>query len=721
MKANIIRKLDKPYFLLRTHDRIGHFLQPQMERMFFLGEHGLGRFLPSAKIVEVDGVKAVKYTLTKGQQKTLRPMKFITHPELCALRKAVSSFLSPQEKLTKYETELRKSFRLPDPELEPESYLLWGSKRNPKLLILWGVEYTPGTSLPIISTNENGRVDSICSKLARKVVRRTKEWVGTAAICSMIFLGAGSFFLMKDTSAPEVLSVSSTNNPKIVTVIFDEEINFSSLGPESFKLRNTAHVLTPKFDGSNPNKVVLELEEPLNDRKDYFLDFGLTQKPMDLAGNEVGDNQKIKSERQREFRFEDLEAPKIVEVEPLPPNSLIVRFNEAVSLRSVLRPSTFWLSEFTLLDAVLEENFQQSVTLIFEEPLVHNGSYLLEVKGLEDDSEYRNQLHENVEFRYLDTFGPDLISTIPGENQSEIILLFDECLEPESALKTENYEVEGMDVFSVSPYKPYEDHTLGKNSFKAVRLVTTPLSSHKDYQISVSAVGDRMNPPNLMDKQSVTYSYRGNLDRTPPFVSKAKGNGDKLLLVFSEILDQNALAKDSFKIEELRSGRNMRIGALEFEVRDDCSLVTLQLESEQIPGQMYRIAVTECKDSSGNAAHLDHLYKARGIFREPIAIDASSEIQSGQSVVGFKLPKGVLWETNSIKNIQAYGISIQGSKAIEVEQVSYEVTSNGAEVRLSLQQPLEENGRYQFFLEGAKLADGSVVERPYHGSIQVGV
>ena len=119
--------------------------------------------------------------------------------------------------------------------------------------------------------------------------------------------------------------------------------------------------------------------------------------------------------------------------------------------------------------------------------------------------------------------------------------------------------------------------------------------------------------------------------------------------------------------------------------------------------------------------HLDHLYKARGIFCEPIALNASREIQSGQSVVGFKLPQGVRWESNSIKNIQAYGISIQGSKAIEVEQVSYEVTSNGAEVRLSLQKPLQDNGRYQFFLEGARLADGSVVERPYHGTIQVGV
>ena len=97
MKTQIIRKLDKSYFLLRTHDKIDHFLQPQVERIFHSSKNSMGRFLPPAKIIQEKGGRSVCYYLTKMQAKTLRPLKEITLPELNALKKAATDFLSPEK------------------------------------------------------------------------------------------------------------------------------------------------------------------------------------------------------------------------------------------------------------------------------------------------------------------------------------------------------------------------------------------------------------------------------------------------------------------------------------------------------------------------------------------------------------------------------------------------------------------------------------------------
>ena len=719
MKSEILRKLEKPYFLLRTHDRVGHFMQHQMDRMFFKGKNGLGAFLPPAKLVEVDGIKSVKYSLTKIQAKTLRPLKFIPLPELKSFQRAAEDFFSPKADLTKYETDLRQSFKLPDPELEPESYFLWGTKRNPKLLVLWGVEKVPGSSLPLVGQSQSA--ESVYSKLSQKVVRRTKEWLGTTLACSVLGILSMVFVLTEDTSPPEIASVTAINDASTVKVVFNEAVNFMELGVESFRLRNTAYVLTPNEVPDEPNAVSLSLNQPLEERKDYCLDFGLFQRPMDLAGNPVGEAEILESERVRYFRFEDQCAPLITEIEPLPPSSLIVRVNEPVSLRSVLRPSTFRLSNFALVDSRIdEESHGREITLEFDETLVNNGSYVLEVNGLEDDSEYRNQLNEKFEFRYVDSFGPDLVKTIQGRNQSEIILHFDECLEPISSLNIANYQIDGgAQILHVVPYKPYQDAQWGDGAFSAVRLVTTPLIPLQQYLVEVSSIGDRMDPVNLSSTLKVEYSFSGNPDRSPPFVVKAKGAGNELNVDFSEILEHAKLKKSDLKLLDLRTNRQIEVGSIDLEVVDDFSRATFKLASQQFPGRVYGIYIENCSDSSGNAAHLEHTFKARGIFREPIPLKVEGNTFAGESVINFSLPNGVKWDRSAASKIEAYGVSIQDSEALEVEDLDYELTDQGAFIKLNLKNPID-SGNYEFYLEGVMLVDGSVVDRPYHARIRVG-
>ena len=55
-------------------------------------------------------------------------------------------------------------------------------------------------------------------------------------------------------------------------------------------------------------------------------------------------------------------------------------------------------------------------------------------------------------------------------------------------------------------------------------------------------------------------------------------------------------------------------------------------------------------------------------------------------------------------------------KSLELE---YESKNDGAQVSLNLKNPLEV-GIYKFFLEGAKLMDGSLVDRAYLGDVKIG-
>jgi len=722
MKTEIIRKLDKNYFLLRTHDGLGHFLEAQVKRLFGSEKNGLSRFLPKATIIENGGERSVSYQLTKSQAKTIRPLKSITHPELKALRNAAKSFYTIKKESTKFEANLRKAFYLPDPDLEPDAYYLWGSRKSPKLLVIWGIEKVPGTSLPIIvdsEQKEKNNPESVVSKLKRKVIRRTREWIMTATTCCLAIVGATLFMLSKDTSPPEVSEVNSINNPYYITITFDEEIDPTSIDKDTFKIRNTAHILTPSLIPEYPNKVILSLSQKLEDGEDYFLDFGLQSKPSDLAGNRLNDEQIRNSETLREFRFEDQIPPEIVEVEPLPPSSLIVRFSEAVSRRSAIRPSTFRLSNFRLADGILSEDRTQ-ITLEFYETLVHNGSYVLEINELEDDSEYRNQLVDKIEFRYVDTFAPDLISTEEGASQSEIIIRFDECLDPLTALNPENYKVgNGVDILQVTPFKEFDDPKWGKGSFTAVRLVTSPLIKREEYPIEVTSIGDRMSPKNLMGAQSTTFSFNGAMDRSPPFITKVKGSQNNLYVEFSEILNFEKTEAENFVLRDLKRDKEVVVGSITKEIRGGSTLVRASLPISQYPGRLYHLSVKNCTDASGNESHLEKTYEARGLFREPIAIQVAAPLAIGESRIRFNLPSGVKWDSSDISKIEAYGISTTGGNNVQVEHLSYEDENEMSVVKLNLKAPLVD-GSYQFYIEGAKLMDGTIVDRPYRGLVAVG-
>ena len=93
-------------------------------------------------------------------------------------------------------------------------------------------------------------------------------------------------------------------------------------------------------------------------------------------------------------------------------------------------------------------------------------------------------------------------------------------------------------------------------------------------------------------------------------------------------------------------------------------------------------------------------------------------MSEGESVVGLVLPKEFFGSLMQSKISKLW--IIRGSNSVDINKVVYEKTDIGGLVKLNLKRPLVAGEKYQFFLEGATLADGSVVDRPYHVSFHVG-
>ncbi|MFP4540258.1 MAG: Ig-like domain-containing protein [Opitutales bacterium] len=148
------RELRKPYFLLRTADGLGNFFKREIHKALFGRSDPLTRFLAPARLDTVARPPRLEYSLTGIDTSTLQPLDYLSQGELEAFRAAAEVFyekaLPGAERVTPFERELRQSFRLPDPDVEPDAYWTYGPPEDRRLLIVWGCEYQPETSLPLM-------------------------------------------------------------------------------------------------------------------------------------------------------------------------------------------------------------------------------------------------------------------------------------------------------------------------------------------------------------------------------------------------------------------------------------------------------------------------------------------------------------------------------------------------------------------------------------------
>jgi hypothetical protein len=170
--ANLVtRPIHRPFFLVNTPDKIGNYLSANYYNVVMGRFSGLSAFLAPAKLVEeVAGTRktqTVTYDLGKYQQ-DLAQMEYLPAAVVAAFEKAAKAFCG-QAGITEFEKNLRQNFALPDPDLDPQAYRVYGPPNDRRLVILWGTEIRAGSSLRLLP-DPSREGQSIVEKLQGRIM-----------------------------------------------------------------------------------------------------------------------------------------------------------------------------------------------------------------------------------------------------------------------------------------------------------------------------------------------------------------------------------------------------------------------------------------------------------------------------------------------------------------------------------------------------------------------
>lgn len=144
--------------LLAPGGRDTYFL-PDLQRLLFGAAEPIARFLPPAKWAMPERAEKaqgsafphVTYTIPDEILKTATPLSTLPRSELDALAEAITVFTAKARADAKgvppYTRQCHADFRLPNPDLDPDAYWVYGGEFDRRLLILWGTEPQAGVSL----------------------------------------------------------------------------------------------------------------------------------------------------------------------------------------------------------------------------------------------------------------------------------------------------------------------------------------------------------------------------------------------------------------------------------------------------------------------------------------------------------------------------------------------------------------------------------------------
>lgn len=161
----VVRQVYVSHFELKTPAGES-YLEGGARKVVKAESEPLAQFLADAQLARGEGQQkrevTVSYFFGTVPANQWRPLRFVTQGILDAFEKAAQDFYArahADQKLAQFQKQARLHFRLPDPELDPESYWLVGDRFNPKLVILWGCEKLdankrPLPSLPLVNDPE---------------------------------------------------------------------------------------------------------------------------------------------------------------------------------------------------------------------------------------------------------------------------------------------------------------------------------------------------------------------------------------------------------------------------------------------------------------------------------------------------------------------------------------------------------------------------------------
>ncbi|MCC5839589.1 MAG: Ig-like domain-containing protein [Opitutales bacterium] len=598
------RELRKPYFLLRTPDGLSDYFTPQIYRVVKSRREPISRFLANARLAPAgdDGPAAVEYDVEEFAALDPSPLEYLTQAEVEAFAAAVEAFLRPEKegrRVTPHEQNLRARLRLPDPDLEPDAYWVYGPPESRALLILWGVEAEAGSSLPLIS--ETGDADSIVGRLRARVMdwaarqkemRRLLERRSDPLLAPYVAVGerGPSGQIEAWRVAGQSVSVKKMGSPK----------RFLGKGLKGFAAASAAFYAAARPAASTSSvekelRCAFQIPDPVR-RPDLW---------RKIEGRPVVRLDEIPRREEAIYLCADAEIP-LPPTSPgnVPPPTAVDRLTSlaapvflyagaAAATLVVFIAAALLLEVFAdrsplRLESVIALDDPQQITAVFSKPVLaaslHAGSvegvptfriraesgrpieiheirrstedparvylqtdplqdgaaYTLGVAHLLDDTRKRNALipDARADFTFLDTVPPAVLEvSAEGSDDQKLLVRFSKPLDSVTAAQRINYRIPGFRILNVELLD--DEETVVLTAERSDRAAEPRGFIHEGiYDLTIQGVADATVSRNVLPAPVELREFR-YVDTIPPRLVTifADRNQMELLLVYNEPLD----------------------------------------------------------------------------------------------------------------------------------------------------------------------------------------
>jgi hypothetical protein len=579
-----VRKLDHPYWELRGPDaQANSYLEGNALKLITDDEEEVRRFLADAKLMIDQSTtpkkRSIHYQIDREKYKNLRPMDAIPASELAAFEEAAKAFYdkaAPDRKdVHPYESFLRLNFKLPDPDKEPDAYLVHGDDFERQLLVLWGCEKQRDTSLPLtrhkVVRLRSGE-ETVADRLRKRVIgweqmqkdalllmAKTHEplfrFIGQPVLDEK---GAVKGFKIGEAALPigktrplryliplEMRQFHKAcqdfyNRAASATSLYERELRMNFQLPDPDKMPQAFRVTGSR---TNPRLIIL-----WDGRGDQDKTIWLTPSP--------------------EFN--------------IPPSAPLTPEQKVLGQKPVLAK--------TLTDKLQEKTYSVSKIIAVASAIVGTPILLALVFWLMLDKSPPKLLDDQTK------------NFVEGDNAATILVRFNKAIDPDSVPKDRTYmfklEKNGSQV-TVVDVEPGDTAQYKNREFKLVVGESDDFVDNTSYTLTVNALlQDRKLLRNRMKaaSQPTPFTYH---DNKPPTVGTPSSDGgddySKLVVPFSKNLDAASAGNpQNYSLE----GNGIKFTVTAAKLDDDQKTVILTLSQKLTRESQYTLTVSGVEDTA---------------------------------------------------------------------------------------------------------------------------
>ncbi|MEI7730879.1 MAG: Ig-like domain-containing protein [Verrucomicrobiota bacterium] len=646
----------------------------------------LGRFIASPVFEKGKLVKILTRTGTEiplDQLKKLKPLpkRSLARGEFAAFRKACMDFYAkahPEEAdaeenenlpvgeqkkpaVGSYEKELRRNFRLPDPDRMPDCFWMFKGR----LFVLYGDPYlVKENCLPLCTDTVLGVPVAPASKPGAKaeedvdfvekkskaapppaltVVDKLKLREKSAAVVlaiaggvvGLMLVGALVAYLSIDKTPPVITGAEISNDVKMdppnkrnkLVVVFNKPVAPESVTKAKYDLKSASGNSLMKISQAEPDptdkkRLILTLSETVRETDNYSLHIeGVTDTTRQK--NQVDKNKPVS------VVAADLRPPGCVSVsagESL--NKLLVEFDEPVGKASAESEKNYQVAGMNITAAQVTD--PRLIVLQADKSFEMNKDYSLTIKLVEDQSiAHKSMGTVTVPFKYVDNTPLKVLAVNATENQWTITIDFSKPVDSATAQDVSYFTIKNPDLKVLSS-KPRGE--------RSVVLTTDLLTVGSKYQLAVRGV--KSVTGRLVDATN-EFIYNPPDKESPvaqsPLLSQ---DGAKLIVPFSKVLNSKLVgATFSLKVD---MGGNLKdwSGQPKPSMGSKDSEVVLDLGAKLDQGS-YLLCYDKVSDIFGNSKSNAVSFNSElpGGRMIPSIIQADTDIE-GKSEFKFVLTEG---------------------------------------------------------------------------------